>query len=108
MGLETCPVATTAQLRLQFLDQPDWATGQRLSEFFVASEPFVLTRDGFPKLFRVVRDDRHSHSETGIGLWLIANGRVDAGDPGHPDRLFNASDPTGLDLRGRFAFIIRK
>ena len=108
LGLETCPVETAAQLRLQFLDQPDWATGQRLSGFFVASEPFVLTRDGFPKIFSVVRDDRHSHSETGMGLWLIANGTVDAGDPGRPDRLFNASDPTGLDLRGRFAFVVPK
>ena len=58
MGLETCPVETAAQLRLQFLDQPDWRTGERLSDFFVASEPFVLTPDGFPKIFSVVRDDR--------------------------------------------------
>ena len=108
LGLQTCPVETAAQLRLAFLDQPDWRTGERLSGFFVASQPFVLTRDGFPKIFSVVRDDRHSHSETGIGLWLIANGTVDAGDPGRSDRLFNASDPEGLDLRGRFAFIIRK
>ena len=28
MGLETCPVETAAQLRLQFLDQPDWTTGE--------------------------------------------------------------------------------
>ena len=106
LGLETCPVETAVQLRLQFLDQPDWRTGKRLREFFVASEPFVLTRDGFPKLFSVVRDDRHPHSETGIGLWLIANGTVDAGDPGHPDRLFNASDPEGFDHGGRFAFVL--
>ena len=44
MGLETCPVETAVQLRLQFLDQPDWTTGERLGEFFVGSEPFVLTR----------------------------------------------------------------
>ena len=96
-GLETCPVETAAQLRLAFLDQPDWRTGKRLSEFFVASQPFVLTRDGLPKIFSVVRDDRYPHSETGIGLWLISNGA---------DRLFNASDPEGFDHGGRFAFVL--
>ena len=107
-GLEMCPLETAVQLRLQFLDQPDWRTGKRLSDFFVASEPFVLTREGFPKVFSVVRDDRYPHLETGIGLWLISNGTVDAGEEEHSDRLFNASDPTGLDLRGRFAFVIPK
>ena len=108
MGLETCPVEVAVQLRLQFLDQPDWTTEERLSDFFVASEPFVLTRDGIPKIFSVVRDDSFPHLETGIGLWLISHGTVDAGNEGHPDRLFNASDPEGTDLRGRFAFVIPK
>ena len=108
MGLETCPVETAAQLRLQFLDQPDWTAGERLGEFFVVSEPFVLTRDVFPKIFSVVRDDRFPHLETGIGLWLISNGTVDAGDEEHSDRLFNASDPEGFDHGGRFAFVIPK
>ena len=99
MGLETCPIEIAVQLRLQFLDQPDWTTRKRLSEFFVASEPFVLTRDGLPKIFSIVRDDRYPHLETGIGLWLIANGA---------DKLFNASDPDGFDHGGRFAFVIRK
>ena len=58
LGLEICPVETAAQLRLQFLDQQPWATGGRLGKFFVASEPFVLTPDGFPKIFSVVRGDR--------------------------------------------------
>lgn len=108
MGLETCPVGTAAQLRLQFLDQPDYATGERLGEFFVASEPFVLTREGLPKIFSVVRDDRFPHPETGIGLWLIANGTIEAGDAELPGRLFNASDPDGIDHGGRFAFVIPK
>ena len=108
MGFETCPVETAVQLRLQLLDQPDWATGERLSDFFVASEPFALTRDGLPKIFSVVRDDRYPHLETGIGLWLISNGTVDPANEEHPDRLFNASDPEGLDLGGRFAFVIPK
>ena len=72
------------------------------------SEPFVLTREGIPKIFSVVRDDRYPHPETGIGLWLIANGTVDASDEERPDRLFNASDPEGFDHGGRFAFIIPK
>ena len=108
MGFETCPVGTAAQLRLQFLDQPDYKTGERLGEFFVASEPFVLTREGLPKIFSVVRDDRYPHPETGIGLWLIANGTIEAGDAELPGRLFNASDPDGIDHGGRFAFVISK
>lgn len=108
MGLETCPLETAVQLRLQFLDQPDWTTQTRLAGFFVASEPFVLTREGLPKIFSVVSDDRYPHPDTGIGLWLIANGTFNAGDAEHPDRLFNASDPDGRDLRGRFAFVLPK
>ena len=108
MGFETCPVETAAQLRLQFLDQPDWTTRERLGEFFVGSEPFVLTDDGFPKIFSVIQDDESPHVETGIGLWLISNGTVEAEAVGHPDRLFNASDPVGTDLGGRLAFVVPK
>ena len=109
MGLETCPVETAAHLRLKFLNQPHYITGKRLTKFFVASEPFVLTPDGFPKIFSVVRGDNFPHPETGIGLWLIANGTVDAEDAELPDRLFNASDPPeGPDHGGRFAFVISK
>ena len=97
MGFETCPVEIAVLLRLRLLNQPDSRTGKRLSEFFVASEPFVLTRDGLPKIFSVARDDRYPHPETGIGLWLISNGS---------QRLFNASDPEGFDHGGRFAFVI--
>ena len=59
----------------------------------------MLTRDGLPKIFSVVRDDRYPHLDTGIGLWLIANGA---------EKLFNASDPDGFDHRGRFAFVLPK
>ena len=107
MGLEICPVETAAQLRLSFLDQPLWATGGRLGKFFVASEPFVLTPDGFPKIFSVVRGDIFPHPEIGIGLWLIANGTVESEDVEHPDRLFNASDED-RDHGGRFAFVVPK
>ncbi len=107
LGLEICPVETAAQLRLQFLDQQLWATGGRLGKFFVASEPFVLTPDGFPKIFSVVRGDRFVPPEIGIGLWLIANGTVNAEDAEHPDRLFNPLDED-RDHGGRFAFVIPK
>ena len=107
LGLEICPVETAAQLRLQFLDQQHWATAGRLGKFFVASEPFVLTPDGFPKIFSVVRGDRFVPPEIGIGLWLIANGTVNAEDPEHPGRLFNVSDED-RDHGGRFAFVIPK
>ena len=107
MGFETCPVEIAVLLRLRLLDQPDSRTGKRLSEFFVASEPFVLTRDGLPKIFSVARDDRYPHPETGIGLWLILNGTFNPVDEEHPDRLFNASDGH-RDHRGRFVFVISK
>ena len=105
MGLEICPIETAAQLRLQFRDQPDWRTVERLGDFFVASEPFVLTREGLPKIFSIVRDDNFSQFENGIGLWLIANGTVNVGDEELPDRLFKASDPEEID---RFAFVVPK
>ena len=108
MGLETCPVETAAQLRLQFLDQPDWTTEERLGFFFVGSEPFVFTREGLPKIFSVLRDDRYPHLETGIGLWLISNGTVDVGKGEPLGRLFDASDLGGRDHGGRFAFVIPK
>ena len=108
MGLETCPLETAAQLRLQFLNQPDWTTEERLGFFFVGSEPFVLTREGLPKIFSVLRDDRYPHLETGIGLWLISNGTVDVGKGEPLGRLFDASDLGGRDHGGRFAFVIPK
>ena len=109
LGLEICPVETAVQLRLQFLDQPHWRTGKRLTKFFVASEPFVLTDDGFPKIFSVVRGDKFVPPEIGIGLWLISNNTVDAEDAERPDTLFNASDPPeGPHHGGRFAFVIPK
>ena len=106
MGLEACPVEIAPQLRLQFLNQPDWVTGERLGEFFVASEPFILTREGIPKIFSVVRDDRYPHPDTGRGLWLIANGTFDPGNVEHPNRLFNASGTGEFEHGGRFAFVL--
>ena len=108
MGLKICPVETAPQLRLQFLDQPDYTTQERLGEFFVASEPFFLRSDDFPKIFSVGRDDNFPDPETGIGLWLISNNIVDAEDVGFPDKLFNASDPDEVDYGSRFAFVIPK
>jgi len=107
LGLEICPVETAVQLRLSFLDQQHWATVGRLGKFFVASEPFVLTDDGFPKIFSVVRGDRFVPPEIGIGLWLMANGTVEAEDAELPARLFNPLNED-RDHGGRFAFVIPK
>ena len=106
IGFEVCPPELGAQLRLQYTDQPDWATGDRLGQFFVATEAIDLYADGVPKIFSIIRDDAFPHKETGIGLWLISNNVVDAADPDHRARLFNPADQNGDDLGGRFAFII--
>ena len=108
LGLEICPVETAPQLRLQFLDQPDYTTGERLGEFFVASEPFFSGSDVFPKIFSVGRDDNFPHPEIGIGLWLISNNMVDSENMEFPDKLFNPSDPDKVDYGSRFAFVIPK
>ena len=106
LGYEVCTPELAAQLRLQYIDQPDWSTGDRLGQFFVATEAIDLYADGVPKIFSIIRDDKFPHKETGIGLWLISNNVVDAADPGHRARLFNPADQNDVDLGGRFAFII--
>lgn len=106
LGFDVCTPELAAQLRLQYTDQPDWSTGDRLGQFFVASEAIDLYADGVPKIFSIIRDDEFPHEETGIGLWLISNNVVDAADPAHRARLFNPADQNGDDLGGRFAFII--
>ena len=106
LGFEVCTPELAAQLRLQYTDQPDWSTGDRLGQFFVATEAIDLYADGLPKIFSVIRDDEFPHKETGIGLWLISNNVVDAADPGRRARLFNPADNNDADLGGRFAFMI--
>ncbi len=106
LGFDVCTPELAAQLRLQYTDQPDWSTGDRLGQFFVATEAIDLYADGVPKIFSIIRDDEFPHEETGIGLWLISNNVVDAADPAHRARLFNPADQNGDDLGGRFAFMI--
>ena len=106
LGFGVCTPELAAQLRLQYIDQPDWSTGDRLGQFFVATEAIDLYADGVPKIFSIIRDDEFPHEETGIGLWLISNNVVDAADPAHRARLFNPADQNGDDLGGRFAFMI--
>ena len=106
LGFDVCTPELAAQLRLQYIDQPDWSTGDRLGQFFVASEAIDLYADGVPKIFSIIRDDEFPHKETGIGLWLISKNVVDAADPAHRARLFNPADQNGDDLGGRFAFVI--
>ena len=106
LGFEVCTPELAAQLRLQYTDQPDWSTGDRLGQFFVATEAIDLYADGLPKIFSIIRDDEFPHKETGIGLWLISNNVVDAADPARRARLFNPADNNDADLDGRFAFMI--
>jgi len=106
LGFDVCTPELAVQLRLQYTDQPDWSTGDRLGQFFVVSEAIDLYADGVPKIFSIIRDDEFPHKETGIGLWLISNNVVDAADPAHRARLFNPADQNGDDLGGRFAFMI--
>ncbi len=87
LGFDVCTPELGAQLRLQYTDQPDWSTGDRLGQFFVATEAIDLYADGVPKIFSIIRDDEFPHKETGIGLWLISNNVVDAADPDHRARL---------------------
>ena len=108
LGFKVCTPELAAQLRLQYIDQPDWSTGDRLGQFFVATEAIDLYADGLPKIFSVIRDDEFPHKETGIGLWLISNNVVDAADANHRARLFNPADQNDVDLGGRFAFIIQR
>lgn len=42
MGLETCPVETAAQIRLQFRDQPNYTTEARLGLFLLRVNPLFL------------------------------------------------------------------
>ena len=94
-------------LREQFLAQPDRSTGHRLGEFFAAIDPpvaFPGVGEGVPKIPSIERDDEDPHEETGIGLWVLLNelqfidGDVRVFDP--------LNDPDGVDLGGRFAFIV--
>ena len=68
LGFDVCTPELAAQLRLQYTDQPDWSTGDRLGQFFVATEAIDLYADSVPKIFSIIRDDAFPHKETGIGL----------------------------------------
>ena len=88
--------------REQFIAQPDYTTGERLGEFFIAMEPMNLFADGLRKIFSIHRDDEFPHPDTNVGLWLISNNIEDVNGP----RLFDPLDPEGVDLGGRFACIV--
>lgn len=89
-------------LREQFITQPDYTTGDRLGEFFVAMESMNLFLDGILKIFSIHRDDAFPHPDSDVGLWLIANNVEGENGP----RLFDPLDPEGSDLGGRFACIV--
>ncbi len=106
MGLEPMSFEIAIMLREQFLAQPDYSTGHRLGEFFAAIDPpitFPNVGEGTPKIPSIVRDDEYPDEETGIGLWIILN---ELEFIGGDIRLFDPFDPEGVDLGGRFAFIV--
>lgn len=103
IGLLPLTPEQAVSAREQFIAQPDYTTGERLGEFFVAMEPMDFFADGILKIFSIHRDDEFPHPDTNVGLWLISN-NVEDGDGPH---LFNPSDPPiGDDLGGRFACLV--
>lgn len=100
LGLLPMTPEMAAAAREQFISQPDWSTGDRLGEFFVAMEGINLFNDGVRKIFSIVRDDKYPHQDTGLGFWLISNNIENAGQP----RLFNSEREN--DFGGRFAWIL--
>ena len=102
MGLLPLTPEQAVSLREQFVAQPDYTTGDRLGEFFVAMEPMDLFADGELKIFSIHRDDEFPHPDTNVGLWLVSNNIEDGDVP----RLFDPLDPEGNDLDGRFVCIV--
>ena len=120
IGLEVCPPELAAELRLKFNNQPEFSTGNRLGEFFVAHEPISLNEYGVPVIFIVARFDPPPLPNTlpEKGLWLYADPLFELSifdDEGGisfdegitlPNRQFDPLDPDGYDLGGKFAFIV--
>ena len=102
IGLLPLTPEQATSLREQFVAQPDYTTGDRLGEFFVAMEPMDLFEDGELKIFSIHRDDEFPHPSTDVGLWLISNDIEDGDAP----RLFDPLDLEEDDLGGRFVCIV--
>ena len=102
MGLLLLTPEQAVSVREQFIAQPDYTTGERLGEFFVAMKPMNLFVDGMLKIFSIHRDDEFPHPDINVGLWLVCNDVEDVDGL----RLFNPSDPEGDDLGGRFVCIV--
>ncbi len=103
-GLVPMPFETAVMIREQFMTQPEYMSGHRLGEFFIAiHEPKLVQGDPIPKIPSVSRDDEFPHPETGVGLWIVMNAiQLEDGGP----RLFDPLDPLGADRGGRFAFVV--
>ena len=101
MGLTPMTFEVALALREQFLNQPDYSTGQRLSEFIVAIEPTIVgVENDIPKVPVITRDDEYPDPTTGIGLWILLLELHIGGDA----RGFHPNDPFAFG--GRFAFLI--
>lgn len=105
VGLLPVNFEVALALREQYLSQPEYMTGHRLGEFFIAVDPVVLVPgDPVPKIPSLSRDDEFPHEETGIGLWIVLNNIVV--QENGLDRGFNPLDPEGADRGGRFCFAV--
>ena len=106
-GFMLAPSFLAPYIRLQLKDQPDWQTGDPLSEFFVVSRPITLKLEGdeiteFRKVvFSVVRDDIYPATGSEVGLHLITNGVAN-------DRIFTPNDPGPFDYNNHFLLLLRK
>ena len=100
LGLLLMTPEMAVAAREQFIAQPDYSTGDRLGEFFVAMEGINLFNDGVRKIFSIVRDDEYPHQDTEFGFWLISNNIENAGQP----RLFNSEKEN--DFGGRFVWVL--
>lgn len=105
-GLEPVNFEVALALREQYMAQPEYMTGHRLGEFFVAVDPAVNWGPGDPisKIPSLSRDDEFPHEETGIGLWIVLNNIIV--QENGLDRGFNPLDPEGVDRGGRFCFAV--
>ena len=100
-GLEPMTFEIALALREQFLNQPDYSTGKRLSEFIVAIDPLIIgVENNIPKVPVITRDDEYPDPSTGIGLWILLLELHTGGNT----RGFHPDDPFAFG--GRFAFLV--
>ena len=101
MGLAPMTFEVALALREQYLDQPDYSTGDRLGEFIVAIDPPIVgVENDIPKVPVITRDDAYPDPATNIGLWILLLELLIDEDA----RGFHPNDPFAFG--GKFAFLV--